>query len=117
MIHDNLVHEFIPTPQAMKIPDVERKKLETTPAWQLKEVTSKKEIILEAHRDKEKVHFASPMDTCHVKNAELEPALQKYRGQVVLRGDIVKVDSGAYACFSEQGSLASHMSEYPPAPK
>ena len=30
------------------------------------------------------------MDICHLKNAELEPEFQKYKGRVVLRGDIVK---------------------------
>ena len=34
---------------------------------------------------------------------------QKYKGQVVLRGDIVKDDSGSYAVFTEQGSSASQM--------
>ena len=34
---------------------------------------------------------------------------QKYKGRVVLRGDIVKDDSGAYAVFTEQGSSASQM--------
>ena len=39
------------------------------------------------------------MDICHLKNAELEPKLQKYEGRVVLRGDIVKDDSGAFGSF------------------
>ena len=34
---------------------------------------------------------------------------QKYKGRVVLRGDIVKDDSGSYAVFTEQGSSASQM--------
>ena len=70
---------------------------------------SKKEVILEAQRDKQKVHFATLMDICHLKNAEFEPKLQKYKGRVVLCGDIVKHDSGAYAVFTEQGSSASQM--------
>ena len=49
------------------------------------------------------------MDLCHLKNAEPEPQFQKYQGRVVLRGDIVKGDSGAYAVFTEQGSSASQM--------
>ena len=36
------------------------------------------------------------MDICHLKNAELEPKLQKYKGRVVLRGNMEKDDSGAY---------------------
>ena len=65
MTHYNLVHKFIPMPQAMKIPeakaavDKEWKKLETSPAWQLDKVRSKKEVILEAQRDKKQVHFAT----------------------------------------------------------
>ena len=65
--------------------------------------------ILEAQRDKKKVHLATLMDVCHLKHVELEPTLQKYTGRVVLRGDIVKDDSGAYAVFTEQGSFASQM--------
>ena len=34
-----------------------------------------------------------------------KPNLQKYKGRVVLRGDIVKDDPGAHAVFSEQGRL------------
>ena len=45
--------------------------------------------------DKEEVHFATLMEICHRKNAELEPKLQKYKGRVVLREDTVKDDSGA----------------------
>ncbi len=49
------------------------------------------------------------MDLCHPKNSELEPQFQKYKGRVVLRGDIVKDDSGAHAVVTEQGSSASLM--------
>ena len=49
------------------------------------------------------------MDICHLKNAEWETKHQKYKGRVVLRGDIVKDDSGSYAVFTEQGSSASQM--------
>ena len=52
---------------------------------------------------------ASLMDICHLKNAELETKHRKYKGRVVLRGDIVKDDSGSYAVFTEQRSSASQM--------
>ena len=45
--------------------------------------------------------FASLLDICHLKNAELEAKHQKYEGRVVLRGDIVKDDFGSYKCFLE----------------
>ena len=49
------------------------------------------------------------MDLCHLDNSELERQYQKYKGRVVLRGDIVKNDSGSYAVCTEQGSSASQM--------
>ena len=61
-------------------------------------------MIDEARTSGATVHFASLMDICHLKNAELEAKHQKYKGRVVLRGDIVKDDWGSYAVFTEQGS-------------
>ena len=49
------------------------------------------------------------MDLCHLKNSELEPQLQKYKGRVVLGGDSVKDDSGSHAVFTEQRSSASQI--------
>ena len=66
-------------------------------------------MIEEARTSGAKVHFASLMDICPLKNAELDAKHQKYKGRVVLRGDIVKDDSGSYAVFTEQGSSASQM--------
>ena len=100
--------------QAMKIPDAkaavdkEWKKLEAIPpAWDLKKVKSKKESW-KRHR-KTTIKFTFLHCLCHLKNSELEPQFQKYKGRVVLRGDIVKDDSGAFAVFTEQGSSASQM--------
>ena len=113
--HYNLVHKFIPMPQAMKIPaakaavDNEWEKPEKIPAWDLTKVRRKKEVIDEAGTSGATVHFASLMDICHLKNAELEAKHQKYKGRVVFRTDIVKEDSGSYAAFTEQGSSASQM--------
>ena len=77
--------------------------------WNLTKVKSKKKVIDEARTKGVTVHFASLMDICHLKNAELEAKHQKYKGRVVLRGDIVKDNSGSYAVFTEQGSSASQM--------
>ena len=76
--HYNLVHKFIPMPQAVKIPaakaavDKEWEKLEKISAWNLTKVKSKKSVIDEARASGATVHFASLMDICHLKNAELE---------------------------------------------
>ena len=102
--------------KAIKIPaakaavDKEWGKLEKISAVNLTKVRSKKEVIGEARTKGAQVHFASPMDICHLKNAELEAKHQKYRGRVVLRGDIVKDDLVSYAVFTGQGSSASQMS-------
>ena len=113
--HHKLVHKFSPLPQAMKIPaakaavDNDWEKLEKIPTWDMTKVRNKSEVIDEAKTSGATVHFASFMDICHLKNAELEAKHQKYKGRVVLRGDIVKDDSGSYAVFTEQGSSASQM--------
>ena len=113
--HYNLVHKFMRMPQAMKIPaakaavDKEWEKLEKISSWNLTKVRSKKEVIDEARTSGAKAHFASLMDICHLKNAELEAKHQEYKGLVVLRGDIVKDNSGSYAVFTEEGSSASQM--------
>ena len=102
--HDSIAiwFKFFLMPQAMRIPaakaavDKEWENLEKISAWNLTKVRSKKEVIDEAWTKGVKVHFASLMDICHLKNAELEAKHQKYKGRVVLRGDIVKDDSGVF---------------------
>ena len=84
---NNLVLKCVPIPHAMKTSvakaavDKEWQKLEKLPAWQGEEQKKKKRVILEEHRGgKKKVHSVSLMDTCHLKNAELKPKHQKYKG-------------------------------------
>ena len=83
--------------------------MEKIPAWDIAKVRRKSEVIDEARTKGAQVHFASLVDICHLRNAELETKHQKNKGRVVLRGDIVKDDSGSYAGFTEQGSSASQM--------
>ena len=112
--HHNLVHKFIPMPQAMKIPaakaavDKEWEKLEKIPAWDITQVRHKSEVIDDARTKGRKVHFASLMDICHLKNAALWTRHQKFKGRVVVRGDIVKDDSGSYAVFTERKDHQHH---------
>ena len=89
--------------------DKEWEKLEKISAWNLTKVRSKSEVIDEARTNGATVHFASLMDICHLKNAELQTKHQKYKGRIVLGGDVVKDDSGSYVVFTEQGSSASQM--------
>ena len=99
--------------QAMKIPaakatvDKEWEKLEKISAWNLTKVKDKKEVIHDAITNSASIHFASLMDICHLKKVELEAKHQKYKGRVVLRGHVVKDDSGSYAVLIEQDSSVS----------
>ena len=90
-------------------------KLEKISAWNLTKVRSKKEVIYEGRTKDAEVHFASLMDICHLKYAELEAKHQKYRGRVVLRGDIVRDDSGLIAAFSPDclDVLDKQLMQYP----
>ena len=110
--YTNLIflHQGMKIPSAKVAVDKEWEKLEKISAWNLTKVRSKKEVIDEARTSGATVHFASLMDICHLKNAEMEAKHQKYRSsRVVFRGDIVKDDSGSYAVFTVQGSSASQM--------
>ena len=108
--HYNLVNKFIPLPQTMKIPTA---KAAANKEWEKigenfgvepdESQKVREKVIDEARMSGATIHFASLMDICHLKNAELEAKHQKYKGRVVLRGDLVKEDSGSYALFTEQG--------------
>ena len=83
--HYNLVHKFVQS-EAIRIPaakaavDKEWEKLEKISALNLTIVKSKSEVIEDARTSGATVHFASLMDICHLKNAELEtkaPEIQR----------------------------------------
>ena len=67
------------------------------------------EVIDEVKKGGKTVHFASLMDTCYLKNSELEPKKQKYKGRVVLRGDKMKdglsrsVHRARFICVTNDG--------------
>ena len=100
----NLAHKIIPMPQAMRILDAKAQKVAGLARNQSKERkgghcgSTKREIT---------VHFATLMDICHLKSAELEPLYPKYLGQVVLRGDVVKDGSGSNTVFTEPQMTAA----------
>ena len=92
--------------------DKEWVKLEKISAWNLTKVRSKKEVIDEARTKGIKVQFALLMDICYLKKAELETKHQKYKGRVVLRGDIVIDDSGSFAVFTELTNEAAKVMDF-----
>ena len=113
MSRNNLVHKIFTMPQAMKIPDAKAVVKRNGRSSRQFQPGTWKRLEQEggysgSTKGQKKVHFASLMDICHLTKAELEPKEQKYQGRVVLRGDIVKDNSEAYAVFTEQGSSSSH---------
>ena len=82
----NLVHKFYPYTVSNKIPDAkatvekEWKKFVTIEACKLDKSKSKKEVILEEHRVKCKVHITTLMDLSHLANAKLEHNFPKFFG-------------------------------------
>ena len=98
----------IPTAKAAM--DKEREKLEKISAWYLTKVRNKSDAIDEARTKGAKVHFC--LIDGHMsfeKMLNWRQSTKKYKGRVVLCGDIVKDDSGSFAVFTEQGSSASQM--------
>ena len=78
MAHHKLVHKFVPMHQAMKISgakkaakDKEWTKHEKVAAWQLDKVIEQEMCYSGSTKKKWEVHFATLMDICHLKNAEL----------------------------------------------
>ena len=58
--------------------DKKWERLKKMPAWEMTKVKGKREVILEARkREQSTVHFATVVDICQLKNAELEPKIQK----------------------------------------
>ena len=111
-----MVHMPIPINKANKIPDAKaavdaewQAHMDKKP-WDVTKVRPKAEVIAEANAKNESVHFGYRMDLCHLKHAELDPSLQKYKGRVVFRGDRVRDETGYFAVFIEQGAPASQMS-------
>ena len=77
--------------------------------WQESNDKSKRKVIEKALKEGKTVHFATLVDSCHLKNAKLDEKIQKYKGRVVTRGDFVQNDLDSYAVFTGQESSASHM--------
>ena len=90
VLHFNLVHKFIPMPQA--IPDA---KASLEKAWEnkrkLTKVRNKNEVIAEARNKGNTVHFVSLMDLCHLKKSErFQPERRKRSKLPLLRAVTTK---------------------------
>ena len=80
------VHDYMKIPEGRAAVDKEFEKLEKIPALDTNKVKEREDVKREAERNGITVHFANLMALCFIKNAELEKALQKYKGRLVLRG-------------------------------
>ena len=77
-------------------------------AWQLTKVRNKK--VIEKQGQKQKSSFCVIDGSVSSQEFGVGTSIsKKYKGRVVLRGDMVKDDSGSYAVFSELGSSTSQM--------
>ena len=109
--------QFIPMPQAMKIPaakaavDKEWEKLDwKDPGVEPDESQKRERGDRWSNDEGRKSSFC--LTDGHLSFEECwigGKAPKKKKGRVALRGDIVKDDSGSYAAFTEQGSSASQM--------
>ena len=86
--------------------DKEWDKARKMPAWHVTKVKSQKEVTEKAQKEGRSLNIATRDGLMSPQNSELEQKFQKYKGRVVVRGDVVKDDSGSYVVFTEQGSSA-----------
>ena len=87
----------------------EANKLRSAKTWLEDTVMEKSDVRAKAQAEGRTVHFAELMAICVVKDSELEEALQKYKGRIVVRGDIIKDEYGRAAMFKELGSAPASM--------
>ena len=60
------------------------------------------------HSNRQNSSLVTLMDLCHLKKTQIWKRSSKNTTDVVLRGEVVKDDSGSYAVFTDHGSSASH---------
>ena len=68
----------------------------------MKQQKNKASVIQEAKHVGQRTDFANLMDLFHLKNSQLDKKFRRCKGRVVLRGDIVRDDSGNYAVTQRQ---------------
>ena len=113
----NMLHRPIPIPQALTIPE-EKAALEKE--WETLQKLQALGIVTSDQQNRGDTSRATlegkKVDFCHIhglvssQQLQIGEKIQKYTGTVVLRGVVVRDDSGDYAVFTEQGASASHMS-------
>ena len=103
MTPDSLVHKLIPILQTMNVAearaalDKEWGTCKCSLPGMKQRFLSKHEVIRQAKKGGKQAHFATLMDSCHLKNSELDKTFGKYNGRIVLRGIIDRDAFGNYA--------------------
>ena len=92
------VHDYNKIPEAREAVTKEFVKLEKIPAWDVNQVREREDVKRESDSTGVPVHFAELMALCFLKNAELEKALQKYKGRLVLRGTTSEIKMVSRLC-------------------
>ena len=84
--HFDLGHKPISIKESMKIPEdsAAEEELRNLPTWNLRKVKPKAELVRQPNNDGISAHFASVVNLCHLKQAELAKHLQRKNGTVVL---------------------------------
>ena len=94
------MHDYHRILEAREAVHAEFVKLGKIPACNVNQVREREEVKRESERTGVPIHLAELMALCFPKNAELEKALQKYKGRLVLRGNITEKD-GVQDVFTE----------------
>lgn len=91
--------------------ELEWHKLRSKQVWDEKTVREKREVISNAQRTGETVHFGRLNGLCFEKNAELakDDPKRKYKGRVVFLGNRVQDENWAQALFQDLGSSPATM--------
>jgi hypothetical protein len=78
-----------------------------TPTWTASTVQERWQAKAESKHRGTHYTFCTLMEICHIKHAELDPKFHKYKGRLVMRGDVMKDEDGVMAVFSRQEASAS----------
>ena len=74
------MHQAMKIKKAKEAVDAEWQKLVEKPAWSVEDVEEAAEVIARYRAKNVEIHFATLMDLCHERNAELPKQYRKYNG-------------------------------------
>ena len=93
--------EMLNNPKAVQAVRKEAEGLQSVETWDLKTVTEKQQVVLEAKQGNTKIHLGELMTLCSVKFDEMPEDQKILKGRIVYRGDIGKDQHGAAAVYQD----------------